>query len=65
MVGVLVAVFGIWWYVDREPDPVPIAEDEGAFDAFSGGFPVPPMPGKDLPGSADIVAATSGDEGGK
>ena len=65
MVGVLVAVFGIWWYVDREPDPVPIAEGEGAFDAFSGGFPVPPMPGKDLPGSADIVAATSGDEGGK
>ncbi len=65
MVGVLVAVFGIWWYLDREPEPALAADDEdGEFDAFAGGFPVPPMPGQQLASVADVVA-TGGDQEGK
>lgn len=33
--------------------------DDKPFDAFSGGFPVPPMPGQTLPELADVVAGTT------
>jgi NADH-quinone oxidoreductase subunit H len=35
----------------EEPEPV------AAFDAFAGGYPVPPMPGQQLPELADVVPA--------
>ena len=31
--------------------------DTGSFDAFEGGYPVPPMPGQTLPELADVVPA--------
>ena len=33
--------------------------EEVPFDAFAGGFPVPPMPGQTLPEFAGVVAGTS------
>lgn len=34
-------------------------EPDAPFDAFSGGFPVPPMPGQTLPELADVVAGSA------
>ena len=53
-VGV-VALFALWWLLDREP--VPEIPEEVAFDPFAGGYPVPPMPGQKLPEQADVVSA--------
>jgi NADH-quinone oxidoreductase subunit H len=33
----------------------------GEFDAFAGGYPVPPMPGQQLPELAGVVTATAED----
>ena len=38
---------------EKEPDP---ELPEGPFDAFAGGFPVPPLPGQTLPEMAGVVA---------
>jgi NADH-quinone oxidoreductase subunit H len=57
-IGVLVIGFGLWWVLDREPEPAE-PEPAGVFDAFSGGFPVPPMPGQSLPELADVVDSTT------
>ena len=38
----------------REPEE-PVLADTGPFDAFAGGFPVPPMPGQELPEMAGVV----------
>lgn len=35
---------------EKEPEPEPAAP-EGPFDAFAGGYPVPPLPGQSLPPS--------------
>ncbi len=53
-VVVILALFAIWWLLDREPEP-PEPEAETTFDAFAGGYPVPPMPGQKLPELADVV----------
>lgn len=53
-VVVLLALFAIWWLLDREPEPDEL-HDTGPFDAFAGGYPVPPMPGQQLPELADVV----------
>jgi NADH-quinone oxidoreductase subunit H len=37
----------------------PQAETKGDFDAFAGGYPVPPMPGQQLPELAGVVSATA------
>ena len=51
---VVLALFAIWWLLDREPEPA-LPDDSGTFDAFAGGYPVPPMPGQKLPELADVV----------
>ncbi|MBK8445372.1 MAG: NADH-quinone oxidoreductase subunit NuoH [Micropruina sp.] len=51
---VVLALFAIWWLLDREPEPDELT-DTGPFDAFAGGYPVPPMPGQTLPELADVV----------
>ncbi|MFP5417236.1 MAG: NADH-quinone oxidoreductase subunit NuoH [Actinomycetes bacterium] len=38
---------------EKEPEP---ELPEGPFDAFAGGFPVPPLPGQTLPEMAGVVA---------
>jgi NADH-quinone oxidoreductase subunit H len=42
-------------------------EPEPEFDAFAGGFPVPPLPGQKLPtpaASAQTISSTGGDSRG-
>ncbi len=56
LVVVVVALFALWWLLDREPEPYE-EQPAGAFDAFAGGYPVPPMPGQKLPELADVVPA--------
>ena len=55
-VVVVLALFALWWLLDRAPEPIP-DEPVGAFDAFAGGYPVPPMPGQKLSELADVVPA--------
>ena len=50
----IVALFALWWLLDREPEP-PEVDTSGTFDAFAGGYPVPPMPGQQLPELIDVV----------
>ncbi|MDX5400371.1 MAG: NADH-quinone oxidoreductase subunit H, partial [Actinomycetes bacterium] len=49
--GVFIAIMAILllWPAKKEP-PAPSTEP-AEFDAFAGGFPVPPMPGQELPPS--------------
>ena len=56
-VAALLALFGLWYWLDRVPEPV--EEPPGEFDAFAGGYPVPPMPGQKLPEMADVVPAST------
>lgn len=55
VVVVVLGLFALWWWLDREPEPeVP---EETTFDPFAGGYPVPPMPGQRLPEQVDVVHA--------
>lgn len=44
---------------EPDPDAPPRAVDEGPFDAFAGGYPVPPRPGQQLPELAGVVVGKS------
>ena len=49
---------------EKEPEPEP-AVPEGPFDAFAGGYPVPPLPGQTLPPSprkARMAARAQGEQ---
>ena len=50
--GVFIAIMAVLllWPARREPAE-PAAPEPTEFDAFAGGFPVPPMPGQQLPPS--------------
>ncbi len=48
----LVAVFLLTGRAPEEPEPM----ESLPFDAFAGGFPVPPMPGQELPELAGVVS---------
>lgn len=52
---VVIALFALWWLLDREPEPE--AVEAAPFDPFAGGYPVPPMPGQQLPEQVDVVRA--------
>ena len=52
-VVVVIALFALWWLLDREPEPE--AVEAAPFDPFAGGYPVPPMPGQQLPEQVDVV----------
>ena len=54
-VVVVLALFALWWLLDREPEPEPV--QSRPFDPFAGGYPVPPMPGQRLPEQADVLSA--------
>ncbi|MCC6498249.1 MAG: NADH-quinone oxidoreductase subunit NuoH [Propionibacteriaceae bacterium] len=55
---VLAAIVAIGFIGDK-PEAEPEAEPEGEFDAFAGGYPVPPMPGQVLPELTGVVASTA------
>ena len=52
------AVLGVAFLGGEKADPEP-EWVEGPFDAFAGGYPVPPRPGQTLPEFADVVAGAS------
>lgn len=53
--AVLIGLFALWWLLDRQPEPE--AVEAAPFDPFAGGYPVPPMPGQQLPEQVDVVRA--------
>ena len=46
-------------FIGEKPEPEPEPEPEGEFDAFAGGYPVPPMPGQVLPELQGVVTSTA------
>ncbi len=52
------AVLGVAFLGGERAEPEPEWVD-GPFDAFAGGYPVPPRPGQTLPEFADVVAGAS------
>lgn len=54
LAAIFLVIFAVLWFVDGKTDDPDAAERSGTdseFDAFSGGFPVPPLPGQALPPS--------------
>ena len=55
-VGVVIVVVIIVTALDRRKKPA-VVPQTGVFDAFAGGYPVPPLPGTQLPELAGLVDA--------
>ncbi len=49
---------------EREPEVVSVIDPDQPFDAFAGGYPVPPMPGQTLPEHAGVVESHAVTPGG-
>ncbi|MEA4943750.1 MAG: NADH-quinone oxidoreductase subunit NuoH [Propionicimonas sp.] len=58
LLGLIVVVLLAIVFLGEKPEPEPEPAPDGPFDAFAGGYPVPPMPGQVLPELADVVAST-------
>ena len=61
LLGVAGLVVVAVWFLGAEAVVDEREEDMAQFDAFSGGYPVPPMPGQLLPEMADVVPSSSDD----
>ncbi|MBK9697373.1 MAG: NADH-quinone oxidoreductase subunit NuoH [Propionibacteriaceae bacterium] len=59
LVGIVVAVLLVLLFLGEKPEPEPELFPPGPFDAFAGGYPVPPMPGQVLPELSDVVPSTT------
>jgi NADH-quinone oxidoreductase subunit H len=46
-------------FLGEKPEPEAADEEEVAFDAFAGGYPVPPMPGQVLPELQGVIPSTA------
>lgn len=57
--GVLLVVMLALLFVGDREEPEPDTSADEPFDAFAGGYPVPPMPGQVLPELAGVVSATA------
>ncbi len=55
---VIALAIAAFLFVGERPEPEP-AIDTGPFDAFAGGYPVPPMPGQVLPELQDVIPSTA------
>ncbi|AZN29943.1 NADH-quinone oxidoreductase subunit NuoH [Flaviflexus salsibiostraticola] len=53
LAAIFLVIFAVLWFVDgkKGDDGSSAPEEQPEFDAFAGGFPVPPMPGQTLPPS--------------
>jgi NADH-quinone oxidoreductase subunit H len=51
-------VFGVVMIGDK-PDPEPPIVPVGPYDAFAGGYPVPPLPGQELPELSGVIQSTA------
>ncbi|MBK8460055.1 MAG: NADH-quinone oxidoreductase subunit NuoH [Micropruina sp.] len=63
--ALIVVVFALWSWLDKEEPDVEIEFDDEPFDAFAGGFPVPPMPGQQLPEMVDVVSSSVDEQAGE
>jgi len=61
-IGVVVVLLALSFFGGESEKPA-AAEPEGDFDAFAGGFPVPPGKGQQLPELAQVLRGESGDAG--
>lgn len=59
LVGIVVAVLLVLLFLGEKPEPAPDLIPEGPFDAYAGGYPVPPMPGQVLPELSGVVPSTT------
>jgi NADH-quinone oxidoreductase subunit H len=72
--GVLIVILLASLFLGRNPEPVvevrsevsrvPLLPD-GPFDPFAGGYPVPPLPGQEIPELADVMAGDPIGAGGE
>ncbi len=58
---IFVVLLGLSFFGGPEEKPK-TEQSEREFDAFAGGYPVPPMPGQQLPELAGVVTATADDD---
>jgi NADH-quinone oxidoreductase subunit H len=59
-VVIFAVLLGLSFFGGREPEPAEEAEPvPEAFDAFAGGYPVPPMPGQVLPELAGVLTGAA------
>lgn len=56
MAAVCLALLAALMFTGRE-EPAPTTSESETFDAFAGGYPVPPLPGQVLPGRSRLVRA--------
>lgn len=61
VVVILLALVAAFLFGGRKEEAGP-SEPVGEFDAFAGGFPVPPLPGQVLPELIGVVPAAAGDD---
>jgi NADH-quinone oxidoreductase subunit H len=52
---VFVALIAASFFGGEKDEPRPVEEPTGPFDAFAGGYPVPPMAGQELPELAQVL----------
>ena len=52
-----VVVLGLvaWMFLGAKPEEKPLVDPDAPFEAFAGGYPVPPLPGQSLPELASVV----------
>ncbi|MFV0450971.1 MAG: NADH-quinone oxidoreductase subunit NuoH [Propioniciclava sp.] len=53
------ALVAVVFLIPEKPEPERQGIAEGPFDAFAGGYPVPPMPGQELPEFATVVQGSA------
>nr|NLI50542.1 NADH-quinone oxidoreductase subunit NuoH [Propionibacterium sp.] len=58
LAAVVALAFLAIWFLGSPEEEAPRVGDE-PFDAFAGGYPVPPLPGQSLPEFADMVRGTA------
>ncbi len=58
VIGVLALVVFALVFIFDKPDPEPEPAPTGVYDAFAGGFPVPPLPGQILPELSGVVPSS-------
>ena len=56
-------VFAALFFVGGGEEEAAKAEEPAAFDAFAGGYPVPPMPGQVLPELTNVIPSTAEPQG--
>lgn len=59
LAALVALVFLALWFLGEGTPAEPEVDRDAPFDAFAGGYPVPPMPGQTLPELADMVQGSA------